>query len=190
MKEDGGSRPSEARTRLLGTATQIFYTEGINSVGIDRIISEANVTRATMYRHFSGKEQLVTAYLVEASAAMRERVNALVAESNSAADAIRAIADDIAGSIGSAHFRGCAFLNAAAEFPTAGHPVRDAVIAHRSWFLATMTDLFEQASGSSAGDAGRHFVMLRDGAMTAGCLGDADAVSDTFLRAVDGLIAR
>lgn len=186
MSED---RPSAARARLLSTATQIFYTEGINSVGVDRIITEANVTRATLYRHFSGKEQLVTAYLVEASEGIRKRTNALIAESNSAADAIRAIADDIAESIGSSHFRGCAFLNAAAEFPTAGHPVRDAVVAHRSWFLATMTDLFEQASGPSAVGAGRHFVMLRDGAMAAGCLGEADAVSGTFLRGVDGLLA-
>lgn len=47
---------SDARARLLGTATEIFYAEGIHSVGVDRIVAEAQVTRATLYRHFSGKD--------------------------------------------------------------------------------------------------------------------------------------
>ncbi|WP_158694554.1 TetR/AcrR family transcriptional regulator, partial [Streptomyces canus] len=51
-----GGVVSEARTRLLNTATQIFYAEGIHSVGIDRIVAEAQVTRATLYRHFASKE--------------------------------------------------------------------------------------------------------------------------------------
>ena len=60
------TRPSEARSRLLNTATRLFYAEGIHSVGIDRIIAEAKVTRATFYRHFPGKEDLVLAYLQSA----------------------------------------------------------------------------------------------------------------------------
>src|SRR6185312_15080155 len=53
----------EPRERLLRTATELFYREGIHSVGVDRILAEAKVTRATMYRHFKGKEDLVKAYL-------------------------------------------------------------------------------------------------------------------------------
>jgi AcrR family transcriptional regulator len=49
--------------RLLTTASDLFYREGIHSVGVDRLLSEAGVTRATMYRHFSGKEALVGGYL-------------------------------------------------------------------------------------------------------------------------------
>ncbi|MGW2843366.1 helix-turn-helix domain-containing protein, partial [Streptomyces sp. NPDC001493] len=57
------SGTSEARARLLSTATRIFYAEGIHSVGVDRIVAEAQVTRATLYRHFKGKEELILAYL-------------------------------------------------------------------------------------------------------------------------------
>ena len=56
-------RPSPARQRLLDAATELFYREGIHSVGVDRIIEAAGVTRATMYKQFEGKEGLVLAYL-------------------------------------------------------------------------------------------------------------------------------
>lgn len=56
-------QPSAVRSRLLSTAIKVFYQEGIHSVGIDRIVTTAQVTRATLYRHFPGKEDLVLAYL-------------------------------------------------------------------------------------------------------------------------------
>jgi AcrR family transcriptional regulator len=54
---------SEARERLLAAASLLFYAEGINSVGIERIIKEGQVTLATFYRHFPSKVHLVVAYL-------------------------------------------------------------------------------------------------------------------------------
>ena len=180
------ARPSEARSRLLNTALRVFYAEGIHSVGIDRIVEEAQVTRATLYRHFLGKEELVVAYLTEVDGAMRAQATA--ARGDSPADTLRALAQAIAGGIRSPEFRGCAFLNAAAEYPDPDHPVHQAVLAHRQWFEATVTDLFAQIRADDAEAAARHFVMLRDGAMAAGCLSDAEAVCETFLRGVEGLL--
>ena len=60
---------SEARARLLSTASRLFYAEGLHSVGIDRIIATAGVTRATLYRHFPSKDDLVVAYLTQADEA-------------------------------------------------------------------------------------------------------------------------
>src|SRR3954471_20333533 len=90
-------RPSEARQRLLTTATRIFYGEGIHSVGVDRIIADAKVTRATFYRHFPGKEDLVLAYLQSADQAIRNQVEP--ATHLPAPDALRAIAAGIADGI-------------------------------------------------------------------------------------------
>ncbi len=67
---------SEARTRLLSTASRLFYAEGLHSVGIDRIIATAGVTRATLYRHFPSKDDLLVAYLTQADEAVRARVGA------------------------------------------------------------------------------------------------------------------
>ncbi|MFE2595127.1 TetR/AcrR family transcriptional regulator [Streptomyces sp. NPDC059396] len=184
---EGGST-SAARARLLSTATRIFYAEGIHSVGIDRITKEAQVTRATLYRHFSGKEELVLAYIGLADLAIREQAAAAVAGSGSPADRVRAVARSIADGIGSPGFRGCAFLNAVAEYPDPAHPVHQAVLAHRQWFLDTVTSLLAQTGDAPADAAGRHLVMLRDGAMAAGCLFDPDLVCETFLQGVEGIL--
>ncbi|MDY7084947.1 MAG: TetR/AcrR family transcriptional regulator [Actinomycetota bacterium] len=182
------TRPSEARQRLLSTATQIFYANGIHSVGVDRIIAEAKVTRATFYRHFPSKDDLVVAYLREAHRMERDAITAAIAAHTTAAGSLLATADAIAGMIRSPGFRGCAFLNAAAEFPAPGHPVHQQIVAHRQWFLDTLTPLMAQVAPQRSDAAARHFAMLRDGAMTAGCLHDAEPVIDTFLRGVEGLV--
>ncbi|WP_250007593.1 TetR/AcrR family transcriptional regulator [Actinoplanes sp. M2I2] len=182
------ARPSEARTRLLNTAIKIFYAEGIHSVGVDRIIAEAKVTRATFYRHFPGKEDLIVAYLREVHQMDRSRVEAAITADASPVEPLLAIAGSIAENIQSPGFRGCAFLNAAAEYPETGHPVHREIIAHRQWFLDTLTTLMAQVHEGTAGPAARHFVMLRDGAMAAGCLFDPALVSDTFLSGIEGLL--
>ncbi|MFJ6167636.1 TetR/AcrR family transcriptional regulator [Micromonospora orduensis] len=187
-RADTDTRPSEARQRLLATATRIFYAEGIHSVGVDRIIAEAKVTRATFYRHFPSKEDLILAYLREVHEMERGRVDAAIAANPSGVDPLLDIAGAIAQNIQSPGFRGCAFLNAAAEYPDADHPVRQEIIAHRQWFLDTLTTLMAQVHQETADPAARHFVMLRDGAMAAGCLFDPALVSDTFLRGVEGLL--
>lgn len=179
---------SEARSRLLNTATRIFYAEGIHSVGVDRIIAEAQVTRATLYRHFKGKEELILAYLQQADQGIRGQVAAIEASGLPPADTVRAVARSITEGIQSDGFRGCAFLNAAAEYPDPAHPVHQAVLAHRQWFLETATHLLTQAGCEPADEAGRHFVMLRDGAMAAGCLSDPALISETFLRGVEGIL--
>ncbi|GAB2954757.1 TetR/AcrR family transcriptional regulator [Nonomuraea fastidiosa] len=188
MRTDTEGRPSEARSRLLETATRLFYGEGIHAVGIDRIVNEAQVTRATLYRHFPGKEELVLAYLSGVDKAMRAPAEEAQAAGLPPAEAILAISRSIAEGIQSQGFRGCAFLNAAAEYPDPESPVRKAVIAHRQWFLDTITDLLAQIRHDGAEPAARHYVMLRDGAMAAGCLFDPELVSETFLHGVERLL--
>ncbi|TCC25102.1 TetR/AcrR family transcriptional regulator [Kribbella speibonae] len=179
---------SEARTRLLNTATGLFYVEGIRAVGVDRVIAEAQVTRATLYRHFPSKDDLIVAYLTQAGEAIRAQVTAARAEDATPDDIIRAVSRSIADDIQSAGFRGCAFLNAAAEYPDPAFAVHQAVLTHRQWFLETMTELFTDLGKIDAEPAARHFVMLRDGAMAAGCLTDPKPVCETFLRGVEGLL--
>ena len=182
------ARPSEARERLLNTATAIFYSAGIHSVGVERIVAEAKVTRATFYRHFPSKEDLVAAYLERVHQHIRGQYERAVATGKPAADVLREVGRQIVEEIQAPGFRGCAFLNAAAEYPDAAHPVHQAVLAHREWFLTAITGLFAQSEHRAPEGAGRHFVMLRDGVMAAGCLGDPIVAGDTFLRGINGLL--
>jgi AcrR family transcriptional regulator len=179
---------SEARARLLGTATGLFYAEGLHAVGVDRVIAEAKVTRATLYRHFPSKDDLIVAYLTQADDAIRARLEATRAEGLSPEDVIRAVGGSIADDIQRPGFRGCAFLNAAAEYPDAAHPVHRAVLEHREWFLTTLIELFTDLGKIDPEPAARHFVMLRDGAMAAGCLTDPKPICATLLRGIEGLL--
>ncbi|MFC4592524.1 TetR/AcrR family transcriptional regulator [Sphaerisporangium corydalis] len=188
MRSPSTGRPSEARSRLLATATRLFYAEGIHAVGIDHIVAEAHVTRATLYRHFPGKEDLVLAYLDEVDRATRGQADQAAAAGLPADGTVRALGEAIAEGIRSPGFRGCAFLNAAAEYPDPGSPVRQTVLAHRQWFLDTVTALLAEVRETGAEPAARHFVMMRDGAMAAGCLFDPELICDTFLHGVDRLL--
>ena len=179
---------SEARARLLTSASRLFYTEGLHSVGIDRVIADAGVTRATLYRHFPSKDDLLVAYLTGADKAIRAQVETARADCGPPEDVVRAVAATIADGIRSPGFRGCAFLNAAAEYPDPAHPVHQAVLAHRQWFLSTVTELLAETGETAPEPAARHFVMLRDGAMAAGCLSDPAPVCETFLLGIEGIL--
>ena len=179
---------SEARTRLLNTATRLFYAEGLHAVGVDRVIAEAQVTRATLYRHFPSKHDLLVAYLTQVDEAIRTRTDAARSSGADPDDIIRSVARSITDDIKSPGFRGCAFLNAAAEYPDPDHPVHQAVLKHREWFLTTMIELFSATGKIDPQPAARHFVMLRDGAMNSGCLTDPQPICATFLRGIEGLL--
>jgi len=181
---------SEPRERLLRTASGLFYSKGIRAVGVEEVLAEAGVTRATLYRHFSGKDDLIATYLRTAHQSMREQVDAVRGDDKSAEEQIRSVARLIGEQITSAGFRGCAFLNAAAEYPEKQSPAHQAVLEHRAWFLDTMTVLFEQARAPEPTPAAQHFVMLRDGAMAAGCLSEPQDVADVLFRGVDGLLKK
>src|SRR3954471_24124939 len=122
MPPTAGKR-SEALELLLATASGLFYAEGISKVGVDRIVSASYVTLATFYRHFPGKQDLVVPYLHQAHASEAQRM-AELAEGAQGRELVRAIGRDIVGMIGSPNFRGCAFINAGAEFEDPEDPVR------------------------------------------------------------------
>jgi len=170
------------RERLLATARRLFYSEGIHTVPVDRIVTEAGVTRATFYRHFPAKEDLVEAYLRATDADLR----AAVAEALDQASPQRSAAAllELIGQVTcSAGFRGCHFINASAEYPDPDDPVRVAVAEHRAWFQDTVTRLAEQAGHPDPDHAGRVLVLLHDGALSAAELDDPRLVRETVIRA-------
>jgi AcrR family transcriptional regulator len=146
------------------------------------------VTRATFYRHFPSKDDLITQYIRAADRGIRDAVAAATGTPTSADSGVRALADFVASQIKTPGFRGCAFLNAAAEYPDVENPIHQAILAHRTWFYETVLAAFAQVT-DRAPLAAAHFVMLRDGAFVEGCLADPDAVTQTFLHGVDGMLA-
>ncbi|MDO0924987.1 TetR/AcrR family transcriptional regulator [Streptomyces sp. TG1A-8] len=182
-------RPSAARTRLLNTASRLFYTEGIRAVGVDRVMDEAEIARGTFYRHFQGKDDLVQAYLTATDQQIRDRVEAVRAEIGSPADFLRTVAAGIGQELCSAGFRGCPFINAAAEYPDPHSGVHQAVLRHRAWFRDVLQDACRELAVADPAKAADTLVALRDGAMVAGYLGDAKTAGATLAHGVGILLA-
>jgi AcrR family transcriptional regulator len=188
-----GAGRSEARERLLSTASGLFYREGIRAVGVERILAETPTTRATFYRHFPSKEALVVAYLRGVDAHTRAGMQNAVQAAASPDDALRAIGAALVDDLSRPEFRGCAFLKAAAEFPDHHDPVRQVVLDHRSWYVATLTELFAQVFGDSPRrgkpeHAAQHFLMMRDGAMSGADIDGATHVGAALHRGIEGLL--
>ena len=126
------------RQRLLDTATRLFYAEGIRAVGIDRIIAEAGIAKATFYNHFASKDDLVLAYIEEQDRIGRDAVAALPRQPPR--KMLAAIVGRISTAAVAGDFRGCPFLNAAAEYPDPASPVRRAIDARRAWYHAVLRE--------------------------------------------------
>lgn len=176
-----------ARERLLDAATSLFYTEGIHSVGIDRVIELAGVTRATMYKHFAGKEALVLAYLGREDAALRD-LFAQAREEHPSADLMELLIGGIAADIRDHHRRGCPFINAAAEYPDSEGAVRTLIAEHREWFRETLTDAAEETGLSEPHDVAESLVLLRDAALVGGYLDGDERVGPAFVRTARSVV--
>jgi len=175
-------RTSAPRQQLLEAASRLFYTEGINAVGVDRILQDAGVPRATMYRHFGGKEALVVAYLEREDAQLHtlwdESLSRAVSPRHKLELAIEIIATDAYGN----HTMGCPFIKAAAEFPDPESPVRQVVAKHRAWFHQDLHDILVAADTDDAAAKADALAMLRDSLLVGSYLDDREKSRRTFVR--------
>ncbi|MEZ5191009.1 MAG: TetR/AcrR family transcriptional regulator [Schumannella sp.] len=161
-----------AKLRILETADRLFYEDGIRSVGVDRLIGESSVTKATFYKHYGSKDRLITDYIAHRHRREAEHLAELAARDDDPLRMLEAIRDAIARQISSPGFRGCPFINAATEFPDPRHPVRVAVQEHREWFVDVLERLVRALHHPMPGEAADDLTLARDGAMTGGYAGD------------------
>jgi len=177
---------SPARRRILDTASALFYGEGIHAVGVDRVIASAGVAKATFYHHFPSKDELVRAYVQEQSDLVRA---ATVPRGDTPQDRILSVFDDLNRYTCGPGFRGCAFVNAAVEYPDPAHPVRQVVAAHRAWFHGLLCDLLTEAGRTDADRTATMLTMIRDGLVVGGGLDDTPGSRDLVREAVTRLLA-
>lgn len=119
-RRNGASERSSARERLLAAADELFYREGVQTVGIDRIIERAGVAKASLYNVFGSKEALVRDYLQARHERTMSRLGAAIAAQTDPRERILAIFDAQAAQFADPGFRGCAFASASAEAPAGG----------------------------------------------------------------------
>lgn len=178
-----------ARERILAAATALFTEHGIRAVSADRILAEAGVAKVTFYRHFPTKDDLVVAYL-EAELAAAKEIVARTAELPRVWRS-QAFALAIGEQMCAPGFRGCPFINAAAEYPDPAHPVRAVVTRFRAWLTGEIAVELSMLGVEDAGARAAEIMMVRDGAMVAGYLsGDPDGVTAALQRAIAAIVGR
>lgn len=178
---------ASTRARILAAASELFYAHGIRATSADRVIEQVGITKVTFYRHFRTKSDLVVAYLEEQAAAERAWVQGVRREGDPAGS-LRALATDIGAASCRPGFRGCAFINASAEFADPDDPVRVTVDAHRGWMLGEFAAIAEEAGVSDVEATARQLMILRDGAMVNGYLGDPASVADSLAAAFEAVV--
>jgi AcrR family transcriptional regulator len=191
MKErDSQRHPEEspARRRLLDTATRLFYNGGIHAVGIDRIIAEAGVAKATFYKHFPSKDELVVAYIEEQDRLGREAVAAL--PNRPPREMIAAIMARISDAAVAGGWRGCPFLNAAAEYPDPASKVRQAIDARRVWYHDSLRKLLAEDGDPTPSITASLLVALSDGLLEIAYLDDPETVPGLVREALERLLVR
>ncbi|KPI06601.1 transcriptional regulator, TetR family [Actinobacteria bacterium OV450] len=176
-------RARPPRERLVRAASRLFYYEGVRAIGVERLIAEAGVTKATFYRHFASKDDLVLAYLQTKDAYYRSVAEPLAA-GHPPAEAIDLIFEAISQHALERGFRGSPFMNATAEYPDAEHPVRRLVASHREWIRELFENLLTRLGHAEPRSAAGALLMLYDGAMAAGYLDASADAHKTLLDAV------
>ena len=175
------ARPS-ARDRLLAAADELFYAQGVHTVGIDRVIEHAGVAKATLYSAFGSKDGLIRAYLEGRHRRRRERILTELERFDTPRDRLLGVFDVLAELAAAPSFRGCAFYNASAESPPDG-VVQQVCDENRAWTRELFTDLAREAGARDPEALAAQLVVLYDGT-SVGARMDRSAAAATTARAV------
>jgi AcrR family transcriptional regulator len=159
-------RAESPRERLLEVADDLFNVEGVHVVGIDRILKDAGVAKASLYHHFGGKDGLVRAYLQKHFELRQQHIEQVLAAYATPRERLIGLFTALEASLNDSAFLGCRFLNASAE-ARPGESVQDVTEAYRKFLRGAFTDLAKQIGASNPKRLGRQLALLYDGAAVA-----------------------
>lgn len=160
--------PATARERILSAATRLFCNHGFAATGIDAVVAEAGTAKATLYKHFTSKEELIAAVLEAEGATWRDWFFRRLAEVEGPAQArLLAVFDILEDWLADPQFYGCPFINAVAEFDTENDAVRAAADRHKEHLLTWLKAQAIELGAPDVAETARSFAVLIDGAIVA-----------------------
>ncbi len=177
-----GSTQQPARQRILDAAFRLFYAHGPRGVGVDTVIAESGVAKATLYRHFPRKDDLVLAYLDTVDQTWFGQLRtAARAAGDDPREQLVGMFDALRTACRREGYHGCAFINAAAESES-GSDVHARTVEHKNVVRAWVTDLARRAGATHPDRLGRQLTILLDGGLAGGVL-DADSATPEAAKA-------
>jgi AcrR family transcriptional regulator len=184
----GVTRPEQrrrtAKQRLVQAADDLFYNEGIHTVGIDRVIARAGVAKGSLYYSFTGKDDLVQEYLTHRHARWAERVAAGIEAHTDPRARILAVYDVLGALFAQPDYRGCAFMNATAEAAPDSVEAQAATI-FRTWVHNLFLDLATATDVADPQQLAETLVLLYDGAVATAQMDKAPQAARTARRTAE-----
>ncbi len=158
----------QAQASLLEAARELFYHEGVRAVGVEAVVERAGVNKMSLYRQFKSKDDLVLAYLERSDENFWGYFNAsMAAHPDDPRAQLLQFFVDLAKRAGKPGYRGCPFVNVAAEFPDPSHPARQFVERNKSQLLARLRERAEAAGASDPEALADDLAFLIEGAYAA-----------------------
>lgn len=179
----------QAREKILETAFRLFYAEGLRAAGVDTIIAESGVAKATFYKYFPAKDDLILAYLEKVDTVWTAQLKAAAeAAGPEPADQLVGLFDALGTACRRDGYRGCAFINAAAE-SAAGTRVHQRTVVHKQQVLDWLETLAAQAGAGDPARLARSISLLLDGGLASGALDADPAAADAARSAAAAVVA-
>jgi len=192
---EAGARPrrgaplkgeASARERILATASELFYREGIRAIGVDTVVERSGVSKTSLYRQFKSKEALIAAVAAEQDRSFWAGWDRMEEQH---ADDPRALLDSllsgIAERIGRPAYRGCPFLNLATEFPDQNHPGRIVVRGNKEEMRARLATIVARLGAADPNRVASQLTLIINGAYASGLIAEpADLRGDLVYAAL------
>lgn len=152
--------------RILEAASELFYSQGIKATGVEAIVKLAGTNKMTLYKYFPSKDDLVVAFLRKRDADFtRWFVDQINSKADQPKNKLLAVFDVIGEWLEIPEFRGCAFINAAAEFPIEGNPVHQVSAEFYDQFRNYISGLAGQCGIPSPDSLALQLSLLVEGAI-------------------------
>jgi AcrR family transcriptional regulator len=160
-----------ARERILATASELFYREGIRAIGVDTVVERSGVSKTSLYRLFESKDALIAAFAAEQDRsfwAWWDRLEQRHADDPRAL--LEALLSGIAKRIGRPAFRGCPLLNLATEFPDDNHPGRVIARANKEEMRARLATIVAKLGVGDPDRVASQIALMINGAYVTGLM--------------------
>jgi AcrR family transcriptional regulator len=186
----GGRGGTDVRDKILETASDLFYKQGIRAVGVDLVVEKARVAKTSLYRHFGTKDELVAAFLERADLDFWSEWDRVAEQyADNARAELDAQLDWIGERAGQPDYRGCPQINVAAEFPDADHPARKVAKAHKRELRRRLKGIAERLNSAAPDELAGQLTVLVNGAFVSTQIFEPGEAASLLRRAADALIA-
>ena len=181
---------ASARERILATANELFYREGIRAIGVDTVVERSGVSKTSLYRLFESKDALIAAFAAERDQSFWARWDHIEElHTDDPRALLDALLSGIAERIGRPAYRGCPFLNLMAEFPDQNHPGRVVARGNKEELRARLATIVARLGAANPNRVASQLAMIINGAYATGLIAESADLNGDLVDAALKLLA-